>query len=65
MMLVVRLNSSLHILALVHGEADQLIKAGLIQVNGKIIVEMGFRVMPTDTVTPITKQQSELNVIYF
>ena len=31
-------------------EADQLIKAGLIQVNGKIIVEMGFRVMPTDTV---------------
>ena len=31
-------------------EADQLIKAGLIQVNGKIIVEMGFRVMPTDTI---------------
>ena len=31
-------------------EADNLIKAGLIQVNGNIIVEMGFRVMPTDTV---------------
>ena len=31
-------------------EADNLIKAGLVQVNGKIIVEMGFRVMPTDTV---------------
>ena len=31
-------------------EADKLIKAGLVQVNGKIIVEMGFRVMPTDTV---------------
>lgn len=28
-------------------EADNLIKAGLVQVNGKIIVEMGFRVMPT------------------
>ena len=31
-------------------EADNLIKAGLVQVNGKIIVEMGFRVMPTDIV---------------
>lgn len=31
-------------------EADNLIKAGLVQVNGKIIVEMGFRVLPTDTV---------------
>ena len=31
-------------------EADNLIKAGLVQVNGKIIVEMGFKVMPTDTV---------------
>ena len=31
-------------------EADKLIKAGLVQVNGKIIVEMGFRVMPKDTV---------------
>lgn len=31
-------------------EADNLIKAGLVQVNGKIIVEMGFRVMPTDAV---------------
>ena len=31
-------------------EADNLIKAGLVQVNGKIVVEMGFRVMPTDTV---------------
>ncbi len=31
-------------------EADNLIKAGLVQVNGKIIIEMGFRVMPTDTV---------------
>jgi 23S rRNA pseudouridine2605 synthase len=31
-------------------EADHLIKAGLVQVNGKIIVDMGFRVMSTDTV---------------
>ena len=31
-------------------EADKLIKAGLVQVNGKIIVEMGFRVMPKDIV---------------
>ena len=31
-------------------EADNLIKAGLVQVNGKIIVEMGFRVLESDTV---------------
>jgi len=31
-------------------EADELIKAGLVQVNGKIIVEMGYRVMTTDIV---------------
>lgn len=31
-------------------EADNLIKAGLVQVNGKVIVEMGFRVLETDTV---------------
>ena len=31
-------------------EADQLIKAGLVSVNNKIITEMGFRVMPTDAV---------------
>lgn len=31
-------------------EADDLIKAGLVQVNGKVIVEMGFRVLETDTV---------------
>jgi 23S rRNA pseudouridine2605 synthase len=31
-------------------EADELIKAGLVQVNGTIIVEMGYRVLPTDTV---------------
>ena len=31
-------------------EADELIKAGLVKVNDKIILEMGFRVMPTDNV---------------
>ena len=31
-------------------EADKLIKAGLVKVNNKIIVEMGFKVMPTDNV---------------
>ena len=31
-------------------EADKLIKAGLVKVNGKIIVEMGFRVLPKDIV---------------
>ena len=31
-------------------EADKLIKAGLVKVNDKIIVEMGFKVMPTDNV---------------
>ena len=31
-------------------EADELIKAGLVKVNGSIILEMGFRVKDTDTV---------------
>jgi len=31
-------------------EADKLIKAGLVKVNGKIIVEMGFKVLPKDIV---------------
>ena len=31
-------------------EADKLIKAGLVKVNGKIIVEMGFKVLAKDTV---------------
>ena len=31
-------------------EADKLIVAGLVSVNGKVITEMGFRVLPTDVV---------------
>jgi len=31
-------------------EADKLIDAGLVKVNDKIVVEMGFRVLPTDNV---------------
>lgn len=31
-------------------EADDLIKAGLVEVNGKTITEMGFRVLDTDVV---------------
>ncbi|MFM2207299.1 MAG: hypothetical protein RL213_1274 [Bacteroidota bacterium] len=31
-------------------EADELIKAGLVSVNGKIITEMGFKVQPGDEV---------------
>lgn len=31
-------------------EADDLIKAGLVEVNGKIVTEMGFKVQPTDVV---------------
>ncbi|MBL6657968.1 MAG: rRNA pseudouridine synthase [Flavobacteriales bacterium] len=31
-------------------EADDLIKAGLVEVNGKIVIEMGFRVLETDVV---------------
>src|SRR5690606_16801139 len=31
-------------------EADNLIKAGLVEVNGKIVTEMGHKVMPTDFV---------------
>lgn len=31
-------------------EADELIKAGLVKVNGSIVLEMGFRVKDTDTV---------------
>lgn len=31
-------------------EADKLISAGLVSVNGKVITEMGFRVLPSDVV---------------
>ncbi len=31
-------------------EADKLIVAGLVSVNGKVITEMGFRVLPSDVV---------------
>ena len=49
-------------------EADKFIKAGLVQVNGKIIVEMGFRVLPNDivkfnneTISSVTKRYLLLN----
>lgn len=32
-------------------EADDLIKAGTVSVNGKVITEMGFKVGPTDKIT--------------
>ncbi|MBP9142618.1 MAG: rRNA pseudouridine synthase, partial [Chitinophagales bacterium] len=32
-------------------KADELIAKGSVQVNGKVVVEMGHRVMPSDTVT--------------
>lgn len=31
-------------------EADELIESGVVQVNGKIITEMGFKVKPTDVI---------------
>ena len=31
-------------------EADNLIKMGLVQINGKIITEMGYKVKPNDKV---------------
>ncbi len=31
-------------------EADELIESGVVQVNGKVITEMGYRVKPTDIV---------------
>ena len=31
-------------------EADTLIKMGLVQINGKIITEMGYQIKPTDEV---------------
>jgi len=31
-------------------EADALIKAGVVEINGKVVTEMGVRVMPGDTV---------------
>lgn len=31
-------------------EADELIKSGVVKVNGKIITEMGYKVLPTDLV---------------
>lgn len=39
-------------------EADELIKAGLVKVNGTIILEMGYRVKDNDTrllVKPISR----------
>lgn len=32
-------------------EADDLIKAGAVSVNGKVITEMGYRVMPSDKIS--------------
>lgn len=32
-------------------EADDLIKAGAVSVNGKVVTEMGYRVMPSDKIT--------------
>ncbi len=31
-------------------ESDELIRTGLVEVNGKVITEMGYKVQPTDTV---------------
>ncbi|MDF2437323.1 MAG: hypothetical protein K0Q95_1699 [Bacteroidota bacterium] len=31
-------------------EADELIESGVVQVNGKVITEMGFKVKPTDVI---------------
>jgi len=31
-------------------EADQFIKLGMVNVNGKIIIEMGHKVLPTDKI---------------
>jgi 23S rRNA pseudouridine2605 synthase len=31
-------------------ESDELIKTGLVEVNGKVVTEMGYKVSPTDTV---------------
>ncbi len=32
-------------------EADELIRSGLVQINGKVVTEMGVKVKPDDTVT--------------
>ena len=32
-------------------EADNLIQAGLVEINGKVVTEMGYKVLPTDSVS--------------
>ncbi|MEQ9263024.1 MAG: pseudouridine synthase [Owenweeksia sp.] len=45
-------------------EADDLIKAGLVEVNGKTITEMGFKVKPTDQVKFNGSEVSQEKKVY-
>lgn len=45
-------------------KADELIANGLVQVNGKVITEMGYRVQPKDVVTYKNKTIKPANYVY-
>jgi 23S rRNA pseudouridine2605 synthase len=45
-------------------EADELIKMGLISVNGQVITEMGFKVKPTDDVRHEAKRLTAEKPVY-
>jgi len=45
-------------------EADELIKMGLISVNGQVITEMGFKVKPTDDVRHESKRLAAEKQVY-
>lgn len=45
-------------------EADKLIQAGQIKVNGKVVTEMGYKVGPSDTVDYNGKQLKSENLVY-
>lgn len=45
-------------------KADELIANGLVQVNGKVITEMGYRVLPKDIVTYKNKIIKPANFVY-
>ena len=46
-------------------EADELIKTGLVEVNGKAITEMGYKVMPNDIVKYAGEKITPEKPVYF
>lgn len=45
--------------------ADEIIKTGAVKVNGKVVMEMGFKVMPGDKVTYNGKPLKPVQTMYY